>query len=165
VVEGAAAVTLRTAVELILALGASGLLVRDVRRAWRDRLRRPVTLLAAGLMAGLLIGVGGRTHPVPGWLLLPAAILAWEAVRGWRQAPRCHLWETGAGGFAASLLLAAVGLGLGDGATATFLLTGALALGLAAVMLLWRSHRREPPPARAGDVGHYERRAMPRSAH
>jgi hypothetical protein len=48
-------VTPQTGVELILAMGAAGLLARDVRRAWRDRLRRPVTLLAAGLMAAPLM--------------------------------------------------------------------------------------------------------------
>src|SRR5262245_66606823 len=94
-------------------MGAAGLLARDVRRAWRDRLRRPVTLLVAGLMAALLVGVnGGRAHPDGWWLLVPAGILAWEVVRGWRRAPRCHLWETGVGAFAARLLLAAFGLGL-----------------------------------------------------
>ena len=158
--------TLQSVVELILALGVSGLLLRDVRRAWGDRLRRPVTLLAAGLIAALLIGAGGgRSHPEPWWLLLLAALLAWEAIRGWREAPRCHLWEAGAGGFAVSLVLAALGLGLGDGSTATLLLSTAILLGLLSVGLLWRSHRREPRPARADDVGHYERRAIPRLAH
>jgi hypothetical protein len=40
------------AVELILAAGAALLLTRDVRRAWRDPLRRPVTLLMASLVTG-----------------------------------------------------------------------------------------------------------------
>jgi hypothetical protein len=158
--------TLQTGVELILAVGAGGLLVRDVRRAWRDRLRRPVTLLLASLMAGLLIGVtGGRAHPHPWWLLLPAGMLTWEVVRGWRRAPRCHLWEAGAGAFAASLLLTALGLSLGDGSTAPILLGAALGLGGVAVGLLWRSHRREPHPSRADDLSHYERRSMQRPAH
>jgi len=42
--------TLQTAVELILAAGAAFLLARDLRRAWRDPLRRPVSLLVAGLV-------------------------------------------------------------------------------------------------------------------
>lgn len=42
----------QVAVELILAAGAALLLTRDVRRAWRDPLRRPVTLLMASLVAG-----------------------------------------------------------------------------------------------------------------
>jgi hypothetical protein len=48
---------LQIAVELILAAGAALLLARDVRRDWRDPLRRPVTLLMASLVAVLLIGV------------------------------------------------------------------------------------------------------------
>src|SRR5215216_2233193 len=103
----------RTVTELILALGAVFLLARDLRRAWLDQLRRPVTLLVAALIAGLLIGaLGGRPHPSPWWLALPGSVLAWEVGRGWRRAPRCHLWEAGVGAFAASFLLAAVGLGL-----------------------------------------------------
>jgi hypothetical protein len=155
--------TLQTGVELILAMGAAGLLVRDVRRAWRDRLRRPVTLLLASLMAALLIGIsGGRAHPDPWWLLLPAGMLTWEVVRGWRRAPRCHLWEAGVGAFAASLLLTALGLGLDDGSTATILLATAVGLGSVAVGFLWRSRRREPQPSRPDDVSHYERRSMRR---
>ena len=156
--------TLQTAVELILAIGAASLLARDVRRAWRDRLRRPVTLLVAGLMAALLIGVaGGRAHPEGWWLLLPAGILTWEVARGWRRAPRCHLWEAGVGAFAASLLVAALGLGLGGGSSVTGVLATAGGLGLVGVGLLWRSHRREPRPSRADDFNHYERRALPRA--
>jgi hypothetical protein len=64
-----------------------------------------------------------------------------------------------------SLVLAALGLGFGDGRTATLLLSTAILLGLSSVGLFWRSHRREPPPARADDVGHYERRTIPRLAH
>jgi hypothetical protein len=155
--------TLQTGIELLLAVGAAGLLLRDVRRAWRDRLRRPVTLFVAGLMAALLIGVsGGRTHPEPWWLMIPAGILTWEVIRGWRQAPRCHLWEAGVGGFAASLLIAALGLGLGDGSTATVFLATAAGLAIVGVGLLWRSHSREPPPSRANDLSHYERRGIQR---
>jgi hypothetical protein len=120
-------------------------------------------LLMAGLIAALLIGViGGRSHPSPWWLLVPGGILTWEVVRGWRQAPRCHLWEAGVGAFAASLLLAALGLGMRDGSTMTILLATATGMGVVAVGLLWRSHRREPPPSRAGDVSHYERRSLQR---
>jgi hypothetical protein len=155
--------TLQTAVELILALGAAFLLVRDMRRAWRDPLRRPVTLLMAALVAVLLIGVlGDRAYPSPWWLALPAGILVWEVIRGWRVAPRCHLWEAGIGTFAGGLLLAAFGLGMREGIAATVLLATAAAMGLAAIGLLWRSHRREPPPWRSGDASHYERRATPR---
>jgi hypothetical protein len=157
--------TLQSEVELILAVGAAGLLLRDVRHTWRDRLRRPVTLLVASLMAALLIGVsGGRAHPHPWWLVVPAGILTWEVVRGWRRAPRCHLWEAGVGAFAATVLFAGLGLGLGHGSTATALLATAAGLGVAAVGLLWRSHRREPPPSRADDISHYERRSVPRPA-
>jgi hypothetical protein len=121
-------------------------------------------LLLASLMAALFIGInGGRAHPDPWWLLLPAGMLTWEVLRGWRRAPWCHLWEAGVGAFAASLLLAALGLGLGDGSTATILLVVAVALGGMAVGLLWRSRRREPQPWRPDDVSHYERRSMQRA--
>ena len=103
---------LQIAVELILAAGAALLLARDLRRAWRDPLRRPVTLLMASLVAALLIGViGGQSHPSPWWLLVPGSVLVWEVVRGWRVVPRCHLREAGIGTFAAGLVLAAFGLG------------------------------------------------------
>jgi len=155
--------SLQAGVELILALGAALLLLRDVRRAWRDPLRRPVTLFMAALVAALLIGVsGGRAHPSGWWLLVPGAILAWEVARGWRRAPRSHLWEMGVGGFAASLALAALGLGTGDGTTTTTLLAAAAGICGIAVGLLWLSHRREPPPSRPGDASHYERRSMRR---
>ena len=154
---------LQVAVELILAAGAAFLLARDVRRAWRDPLRRPVTLLMASLVAVLLIGViGGQSHPSPWWLLVPGAILAWEMARGWRLAPRCHFRETGIGLFAVGLLLAALGLGREPSTTATVLVATAGAMGLAAVGLFVLSNRREPRPWRAGDVTHYERRAVQR---
>lgn len=157
--------TLQTGAELVLAVGAAGVLIRDVGRSWRDRLRRPVTLLVPSLLSALLIGVaGGRAHPDPWWLLLPAGMLTWEVVRGWRRAPRCHLWEAGVGAFAASLLLSALALGLGNGRTAPILLGAAVGLAGVAVGLLWGSHRREPPPSRPGDVNHYERRSMQRPA-
>ena len=155
--------TLRTVVEMVLALGALLLLVRDLRRAWLDRLRRPITLLVAALIAGLLIGsVGGRAHPSPWWLLLPALVLAWEFARGWRAAPRSHRWEAGIGALGGSLLIAALGLGLTD-ATATAILLGvAASAGALGVGLLWRSYRREPHPWRAADSSHYERRSAQR---
>jgi hypothetical protein len=155
--------TLQAAVELILAAGAAVLLARDLRRAWRDPLRRPVTLLVAGLMAILLIGViGGRSHPSPWWLVVPGGILAWEVSRGWRLVPRCHLREAGIGVFAVSLLLAALGLVMEQGSIATALVAAAGALGFAAVGLFVLSHRREPRPWRADDVSHYERRVNQR---
>ena len=164
--SGAAeAVVVQTAIELALGIGAALLLARDVQRARRDPLRRPITLLVAGVMAALLIGViGGRAHPNPWWLLIPAGILAWEVARGWRRAPRCHLWEGGVGAFAASLLLAAVGLGSGAGKVATVLLAAAAAAGLGGGVLFWLSQRREPPPSRVGDGTHFERRSTRRQA-
>jgi hypothetical protein len=150
--------TLRAITEIILALGAVLLLARDMHRAWLDQLRRPVTLLGAALIAGLLISaLGGRPHPSPWWLVLPGSVLAWEVGRGWRRAPRCRLWEAGVGAFGASLLLAAVGLGADGSITAALLATaaGAAAVG---VGLLWRSRRHEPQPWRVGDTSHYERR-------
>ena len=155
--------TLRAVTELVLAIGAVLLLGRDMRRTWVDQLRRPVTLLVAALIAGLLIGtVGGRTHPSPWWLVLPGSVLAWEVGRGWRRAPRCHLWEAGVGAFGASLLLAAVGLG-GRGASihTALLTTAAMAAGVG-VGLVWRSRWQEPRPWRLGDASHYERRLAQR---
>jgi hypothetical protein len=155
--------TLRAVTELVLALGAVLLLARDTRRAWLDRLRRPVTLLVAALIAGLLIGVlGGRPQPSPWWLALPGSILAWEVGRGWRRAPRSHLWEAGVGAFGVSLLLAAVGLGLGNGSITTALVATAAGAAGVGAGLLWRSRRREPHPWRVHDMGHYERRVQRR---
>jgi hypothetical protein len=150
-------------VELILAVGAAALLARDLRRAWRDPLRRPVTLLMASLVAALLIGViGGQSHPSPWWLLIPGGVLVWEVVRGWRVVPRCHLREAGIGTFAAGLVLAAFGLGMYEESVSTVLLAAAALMGAAALGLLWLSQRREPRPWRADDVKHYERRASER---
>jgi peptidoglycan/LPS O-acetylase OafA/YrhL len=155
--------TLQAVIELVLALGAVLLLARDMRRAWLDQLRRPVTLLMAAVVAALLVGVtGGRPHPSPWWLVLPGGILVWEVGRGWRRAPRCHLWEAGVGAFAGSLLLVAVGLGSGGGSIAAALLTSAAGAAVVGAGLLWRSHRREPRPERVGDVSHYERRLAQR---
>jgi hypothetical protein len=90
--------TVREIVELILAGGALLLLTRDMRRAWLDKLRRPITLLVGAIVAALLIGAfGGRPYPDPLWLVLPGSILAWEVGRGWRRAPRCHRGERPAG--------------------------------------------------------------------
>jgi hypothetical protein len=155
--------TVRAATELILALGAVLLLARDMRRAWLDQLRRPVTLLVATLVAVLLIGAFGRRHhPSPWWLLAPVSVLVWELGRGWRRAPRCHLWEAGIGAFAASLLLAAVGLGLGGGSITVVLIATAAGAAVVGAGLLWRSRRREPRPWRADDSNHYERRVAQR---
>jgi hypothetical protein len=151
--------TLQSVVEAMLVAGAILLLLRDLRRARRDRQRRPITLLAAGLVAALLIGaVAGRAHPSPWWLAIPAAVLLWEVGRGWRVTPRCRLWELGVAAFAVSLLLAMAGLGL----AASALLAASAAACAAAVGLLWLSHLREPHPWRAGDTSHYERRSAPR---
>jgi hypothetical protein len=155
--------TLQTITELVLALGASLLLARDVHRAWTDRLRRPVTLLAAALLAAIIIGAfGGRTYPSPWWLVLPSGVLLWEVARGWRRAPRCHLWEAGVGLFGAGLLLAGTGLVLGHGSIATALSIGAAASAALAAGFLVRSRQREPRPWRAGDPLHYERRLVGR---
>ena len=154
-------IALQPAVEIILAAAALALLGRDLYRAWADKLRRPMTLVVAGLMVVLLAGtLGGRTHPSPWWLLVPGAILAWEALRGWRRTPRCHLWETGIAAFAAAVLLAALGLGI-PGASA--MLVAAVVASVVGFALLALSRRREPRPWRAEDVAHYERRATKRS--
>ena len=150
--------SLQSGVELALAVGALALLGRDLYRAWRDKLRRPMTLLVAGLMVVLLAGiVGGREHPHPWWLAVPAAILGWEVVRGWRRTPRCHLWEAGIGAFAFGLALAALGL-----TVQSMLLVPAVAASIVGFALLWLSRRREPRPWRANDASHYERRTVPR---
>lgn len=148
----------QTLIELALAVAALALLARDLYRAWRDKQRRPMTLLVAGLVVVLLAGVlGGREQPHPGWLVVPAAILGWEVARGWRRTPRCHLWEAGVGTFALALVCAALGM-----TVASTLLAAALAASIAGFVLLWLSRRREPRPWRADDVSHYERRAVPR---
>ena len=140
------------AIELALAAAALALLARDLYRAWRDKQRRPMTLLVAGLMVVLLAGVlGGREQPHPWWLVVPAAILGWEVARGWRRTPRCHLWEGGVGAFALGLALGEFGL-----------LVPAVAASIVGFVLLWLSRRREPRPWRADDVSHYERRTVPR---
>lgn len=151
--------SLQSAVELALAAAALALLGRDLYRAWRDKLRRPMTLLVAGLMVVLLAGIGGgREHPHPWWLAVPAAILGWEVARGWRRTPRCHLWEAGIGAFAFGLALAALGL-----TVQSMLLVPAVAASIVGFALLWLSRRREPRPWRMDDVSHYERRAVPRT--
>lgn len=152
--------TLQTGIEVALAAGAVLLLARDLHRAWLDQLRRPITLLISALLAALLAGaLGGRPHPSPWWLMLPAAILAWEVVRGWRRAPRSHLREAGAGAFAVSLVLGAAGLSIGRGAGAVALLAGAGCAAVVGAGLIWRARRQEPRPWRPGDSSHYERRS------
>jgi hypothetical protein len=156
-------VTLQTTVEVLLVAAALLLLGRDLRRAWRDELKRPISLLVAALVTALLIGtLAGSPHPSPWWLALPAGVLAWEVARGWRKAPRCHLWEGGVAAFTASLLFAVVGLAMhGERLAGTLLGLAALA-GTAGLGLLWRSRRREPRPWRLEDPEHYERRGAQR---
>ena len=157
---------LQIAVELILALGAALLLVRDLRRAWRDPLRRPASMLMAAFMAALIVGVIlGESYPSPWWLFVPGGVLVWEVVRGWRVAPRCHLREAGIGTFAAALVLAASGLGMYEESLSTVLLAAAALMGTAALGLFSLSQRREPRPWRTDDFQHYERRAMQRPKH
>ena len=147
---------------LLLALAAALLLARDARRAWRDPWRRPITLLAAALIALLLVGtLMDRHYPHPVWLFLPASVLVWEVARGWRRAPRCHLWEGGIAALAASLVLALAGLH-GEGFAGALLAAAGLA-ALVGLVLLWQSRRREPRPWRAGDPVHYERRQSERA--
>jgi hypothetical protein len=149
--------TLPSVIGVFLALAAILLLARDLRRAWRDPWRRPVTLLVAALIAVLLIGtLMERPHPDPWWLILPAAVLVWEVARGWRRVPRCHLWEGGIAAFAASVVLAL--LGLQGGRFAVPLLAASGVAGALGLVLLWRSRRREPRPWRPDDPVHYERR-------
>jgi len=151
--------TLQAVVELVLAVGAVLLLARDMRRARLDQLRRPITLLMAASIAGLLLGaVVEPSYPSPWWFVLPGSVLAWEVGRGWRRAPRCHLWEAGVGAFAVSLLLTAVALGSAVASVAPVLLMAGGATAAVGVGLLWRSRGREPRPWRLDDVTHYERR-------
>jgi hypothetical protein len=153
--------TLASVIGLFLATAAILLLARDLRRAWHDPWRRPITLLAAALIAVLFVGtLMERAHPHPWWLVLPAGVLAWEVARGWRRAPRCHLWEGGIAAFAASVVLAL--LGLQGGGLAAPLLAAAGVCGVLGLALLWQSRRREPRPWRPGDPVHYERRRTER---
>jgi hypothetical protein len=155
---------LRFAIELGLAAAALALLARDLLKAWRDKQRRPATLLVATAVAVLLAGMlGGRSRPDGGWLALPAAVLVWEAARGWRRTPRSHLWEAGMAAFAAALVCAALGFVAASGALGTGLLVAAALAGAAGFGLLWESRRREPKPWRADDVARYERRARARA--
>jgi hypothetical protein len=156
-------VTLQTTVEVLLAAAALLLLGRDLRRAWRDELRRPVSLLVAALVTALLIGtLAGSPHPSPWWLALPAGVLAWEVARGWRKAPRCHLWEAGIAAFTAGLAFAVVGVAMHEEGLVGTLLALAAVAGMAGLGLLWRSRRREPRPWRVDDPEHYERRGAQR---
>jgi len=155
--------TPQSAVEVFLAVAALLLLGRDLRRAWRDELRRPISLLVAALVTALLIGTLAREpYPSPWWLLLPTGILAWEVARGWRQTPRCHVWEAGVAAFTAALLFAVAGFAMrGEGTTTTLLALAAVG-GMLGLGLLWRSRRSEPRPWRIEDPDHYERRGAQR---
>ena len=155
--------TPQTGVEIFLAVGALTLLGRDLRRAWRDELQRPISLLVAALVSALLIGaLAGEPHPSPWLLVLPAGVLAWEVARGWRQTPRCHVWETGVAVFAAALLFAVAGFAMREKGAATMLLALAAVAGMLGLGLLWRSRRTEPRPWRIEDPSHYERRGAQR---
>jgi hypothetical protein len=146
----------------LLAFVALALLARELRRVDRDPLRRPLTLLAGSLVVVVLGGtIGGRALPDPWWLLLPAAVLAWEAARGWRRSPRWHLWESGVGAWAAGLVLAAVALALPAAATAPLLAAAAAACAIGTGLMV-RSARREPRSWRRDDPDHYERRESSR---
>lgn len=154
----------QSAVEVFLAVAALLLLGRDLRRAWRDELRRPISLLVAALVTALLMGTLAREpYPSPWWLVLPAGILAWEVARGWRKTPRCHVWEAGVAAFTAALLFAVAGLALRAEGTATTLLGVAAVAGMLGLGLLWRSRRTEPRPWRVEDPDHYERRGAQRN--
>ena len=145
-------------VGVVLAVAAVALLARDLRRARDDPLRRPVTLFMASLVVVVLAGTfGARRLPNPWWLLLPAGVLAWEAVRGWRQLPRCRLREGAMAAWALALALAAAALATA-GAVVVPLLGAAAAAFVAGFFLLWRSRAREPRPWRSADREHYERR-------
>ena len=153
----------QTGVEIFLALAALLLLGRDLRRAWRDELRRPISLLVAALVSALLIGtLAGEPLPTPWLLVLPAGVLAWEVARGWRQTPRCHVRETGVAAFAAALLFAVAGFATREESITTTLLALAAVAGMLGLGLLWRSRRTEPRPWRIEDPDHYERRGAPR---
>ena len=145
-------------VGIALALLAAILFARDLRRADADPLRRPATLFVGALVVAMLAGTfGGRSLPNPWWLVLPAAVLAWEATRGWRKTPRCHRWEGGVAAWAVGLGTAAAGLGL-PGAPNAALLAAAGAACLAGTALMAWSFRREPRSWRRDDSAHYERR-------
>ncbi len=154
----------QSAFEIVLAAAALLLLARDLYHAWRDSQRRPVTLLAAAAIAVLLLGtLGERSGPHPWWLALPAAVLAWEAIRGWRVTPRSRLREAGMAAFAAALLVGAGGLALDKGPVAAVLVAAGAVAAAIGFALLWESRRREPKPWRPDDVAHYERRLRERS--
>ena len=146
--------------ELLLAAAAFGLLLHGAYRTWRDPYRRPVALLLWAFLTAILAGiVGGTPHPLPWWLALPAAVLAWEAARGWKRAPRCHLREGGLGILALALLVYVATLAVpswGRLAASGLALAGMLA-ALGGVLLL-AARLREPAPWRLADWTHYERR-------
>lgn len=156
--------TLQQFVEIVLAGVALVLFGRGACRTWFDRSRRPITLLLWAFLTAVLAGtVGGLPHPRPWLFVLPAAILGWEAYRGWARAPRCRLREAGLGWLAAALLAWVLTLSLAPwGPYALAGLSLASALALVGAGLLLQARRREPSPWRPSDWVHYERRATPR---
>lgn len=152
--------------EILFAATALVLLGYGIYRTWLDQLRRPITLLLWAFLTAIFAGViGSPPHPRAWWFALPAGVLAWEAVRGWTRAPRCHLRESGLAALAAALVTYVLTLFLPAwGPLALGGLSLAVALALVGLGLLIRSHRREPSPGRPGDGTHYERRGAPRSS-
>jgi len=151
--------TLQLLLEIVLAVTAVAFLARDSYRTWVDQLRRPVTLLLWAFLTAIFLGaIGSPPHPSPWWFALPAGVLAWEAWRGWRRAPRCHLREGGLGALAAALLLYVLSLAAVPAWLAPVVLSLAAGLALIGAGLLMRSRRREPRPWRRDDQTHYDRR-------
>jgi hypothetical protein len=157
--------TVQHFVEATLATAALVLLGHGVYRTWLDQLRRPITLLLWAFLTAIFAGViGSPPHPRAWWFALPAAVLVWEALRGWTRAPRCHFREGGLAALAAALVCYVLTLSLA--AWGLFALGGlslAIALALVGAGLLLRARHREPSPWRPDDWTHYERRATPRS--
>jgi hypothetical protein len=150
--------------EFLLATAALALLAHGAYRTWRDPYRRPITLLLWAFLTAILVGVVGNSpHPLPGWFALPAAILAWEAARGWTRAPRCHFREAGLGTLALSLAVYVGTLAVPSwGPLAASGLALAAGLAVLGSGLLLIAKLREPRPWRLADWTRYERRSAPR---
>jgi len=158
--------TAQLLIELALAGTALVLLGHGIHRTWRDPNRRPITLLMWVFLTAILAGViGSPPHPRPWWFILPAAVLLWEARRGWLRAPRCHLREAGLGALAAALGVYVLTLALPTwGILALSGLSVASAMAVVGGGLLLCARVREPAPWRLTDWTHYERRQTPRGA-